>query len=178
MPPGAIAGCVMRTRHVLIVLLACAAIVVGPAVAVAAAQEAVFLVRHAERLDDSNDSPLSAQGRTRAARLAQMLRDARITAIYVTEFQRTAQTAQPLADLLKLPLIKMPAADPGALVTRLRASDALTRALVVSHSDRLPILLHDLGVPEVTIAAAEYDDLFIVVPGDRPSRSILMRLRY
>ncbi len=107
-----------------------------------------------------------------------MLRDARVTAIYVTEFQRTAQTAQPLADLLKLPLIKTPAADPGAVIARLRASDPHTRALVVSHSDRLPILLHDLGAPEVTIAAAEYDDLFVVVPGDRPGTSIAMRLRY
>ena len=168
----------MRSKQVLIFLLACAALGIGPGVATATAQEVVFLVRHAERLDASNDSPLSAEGRARAARLAQMLRDARINGIYVTEFQRTAQTAQPLADLLKVPLIRMPAADSGALVGRLRASDARARVLVVSHSDRLPILLRDLAAAEVTIPAAEYDDLFVVVPGDRPSTSLVMRLRY
>lgn len=168
----------MRSKQLVVAVLACAAIAIGPGVAAVTAQEVVFLVRHAERLDSSDDSPLSAEGRERAARLAQMLRDAHITAIYVTQFQRTAQTAQPLADLLKLPLMKMPAADPRALVTRLRGSDAHTRALVVSHSDRLPSLLRDLGGTEVSIPAAEYDDLFVVVPGDRPSTSIVMRLRY
>jgi broad specificity phosphatase PhoE len=168
-----------RYRVILAAVLTGAAMAVG-GVTPATAQEVVYLVRHAERLDSSTDSPLSAEGRARATRLAQMLRDARITAIYVTEFQRTAQTAQPLADLLKLPLTKTPAADPGALISRLGASsDPHARVLVVSHSDRLPILLHDLGyAPEVTIAATEYDDLFVVVPGDRPSTSVVMRLRY
>jgi broad specificity phosphatase PhoE len=168
----------MRSKQVLIVFLACAALGIGPGAATATAQEAVFLVRHAERLDASDDSPLSAEGRARAARLAQMLRDARITAIYVTQFQRTAQTARPLADLLKVPLTRMPAADPGALVRRLRASESRARVLVVSHSDRLPILLRDLAAAEVTIPAAQYDDLFVVVPSDRPGTSLVMRLRY
>ena len=83
-----------------------------------------------------------------------------------------------LADLLALPLIKTPAGDPAALVTRLRASGTHARALVVSHSDRLPILLNDLAAANVTIAAAEYDNLFVVMPGGRPSTSIVMRLRY
>jgi broad specificity phosphatase PhoE len=168
-----------RYRVILTAVLTSAALAVGGGVTPATAQEVVYLVRHAERLDSSTDSPLSAEGRARATRLAQMLRDAGITAIYVTEFQRTAQTAQPLADLLKLPLIKTPATDPDALISRLRSSDSRARVLVVSHSDRLPVLLHDLGyAPEMTIAATEYDDLFVVVPGDRPGTSIVMRLRY
>ena len=174
-------ACDWRTarRMVLVVSLAWATLTIGPGVTRAAAQEIVFLVRHAERLDSSTDSPLSAEGRARAARLAQMLRDARITAIYVTEFQRTAETAKPLADLLKVPLIKTPAADPGALISKLRSSDPRARILVVSHSDRLPILLQDLGYPQgVTIPPSEYDDLFVVVPGDRPTTSVVARLRY
>ena len=65
----------------LLKVLVCTAIVVatvasGPAARAAAAQEAIYIVRHAERLDDSRDSVLSAAGRTRAARLAEMLADA------------------------------------------------------------------------------------------------------
>ncbi len=164
-------------RAVLGALVICVVVVAAPMAA--AAQEAVFLVRHAERQDNSTDSPLSADGRARAARLAQVLRDAHITAIYVTEFQRTAETAQPLADLLKLPLLRTRAADPGALITKLRTSDPRARVLVVTHSDRMPILLHDLGyAQDVTIPATQYDDLFVVVPGDRPSASAVVRLHY
>ncbi len=160
-------------------IFSCAMLVVGPGLSSAHAQEAIFVVRHAERLDSSSDSPLSAEGRVRAARLAQLLRDAGITAIYVSEFRRTAQTAQPLADLLKLPLVKTPAADEPALLSKLRASGPRARVLVVSHSDRMPALLHDLRDPhDVTIAANQYDDVFLVVPRDSPGASLVMRLHY
>ncbi len=166
-------------RLALAVVLVSAPAVLGPSVASAAAQEAVFLVRHAERLDNSSDSPLSTEGRARAERLAQALRDARITTVYVTEFRRTADTARPLADLLKLPLVTTPAADPAALVSKLRASDPHARVLVVSHSDRLPVLLRDLGYTEsVTIGANQYDDLFVVLPRARPAAPVVIRLRY
>ena len=47
--------------QLLVALLAGAVgIAAGPWVVPASAQEAVFVVRHAERLDDSGDSPLSA----------------------------------------------------------------------------------------------------------------------
>jgi broad specificity phosphatase PhoE len=154
------------------------ALAVPPAVASLAAQEAVFLVRHAERQDDSLDSALSAEGRTRAAKLAALLRDARITAIFVTEYQRTAETAKPIADLLGVPVQRIPAADTEALVAKLRAPGAHDRVLVVSHSDKLPILLKQLGYPqEVTIAREEYDNLFIVVPVEK-SAPVVARLRF
>ncbi len=169
-------------RHVRLTtagIVACALLACGPALSSSRAQEAIFVVRHAERLDDSRDSPLSPEGRARAERLAQMLRDAGITAIYVSEFQRTAQTAQPLADLLKLPLVKTPATDEPALLSKMRASGPRARVLVVSHSDRMPALLHDLGDPhDVTIAANQYDDVFLVGPRDSPGASLVMRLHY
>ncbi len=159
--------------------LACMLFALGPGTLPAAGQEAVFLVRHAERLDNSNDSPLSAEGRARANRLAQMLRDARITAIYTTEFQRTAQTAQPLADLLKLPLTKVPAADSVGLVAKLRSSAPHARILVVTHSDRLPAVLRDLGYTEpVSIGPNQYDDVFLVLPRERSTPPAVIRLHY
>ena len=70
--------------------------------AAVAAQEAVFVVRHAERADTSADSVLSPAGEFRAQRLGAMLRDAGITRIYTTNVRRTVQTAAPLAAALRL----------------------------------------------------------------------------
>ena len=66
-------------------------------------------MRHAERLDDTTDAPLSADGAARAARLGRMLRDAGITAVFATQYRRTIDTARPLADALGLPVTSVTA---------------------------------------------------------------------
>ena len=65
----------------------------------AAAQRAVFVVRHAEKQSESNEPgvPLSEAGRARANKLAALLKSAGVTAIYSTDFVRTLETAEPLA---------------------------------------------------------------------------------
>ena len=75
----------------------------------------MFLVRHAERADNSKDSPLSASGTERAARLAAMLEDAGITAIYTTEYRRTKETAAPLGRAVHVAPVVVSAADGDAL---------------------------------------------------------------
>ena len=144
----------------------------------ASAQEAIFVVRHAERLDGSTDSPLSAEGQARAARLADQLRDARITAVFATQYVRTADTAKALADRLGLTLQRVPAAQTADLITKLRALGPNARALVVGHSDTVPKILTALGsTASVTIASDEYDNLFIVLPHGAAPPTVL-RLRY
>jgi broad specificity phosphatase PhoE len=150
----------------------------GPFVRGAAAQEAIYVVRHAERVDDEKLSLLSPEGHARAARLAGMLRDAGITHVFVSEYERTAQTAAPLAERLGLTPAVVRADDMGALLERLRATGPKARVLAAGHSDTVPALLKALGCAEpVTIAKAEYDNLFLVIPGDQSS-PLLLRLRY
>ncbi len=140
--------------------------------AVASAQKLVFVVRHAERADASSgqmqmqaDPPLSPAGEERAAKLAAMLKDARVQAIFVTEYRRTQDTAKPLAAKLGQEPRKYAASDTNGLVRELRGRHADDIVLVVGHSNTLPALIKMLGGGDVSIADNEYDSLFIIVPG-------------
>ncbi len=135
------------------------------------AQKLVFIVRHAERADSATpqmqgpaDPPLSTRGEARAAKLAEMLGNAGISAIYATEFRRTQDTAKPLAAKLGVTIEQYPSGDTGALIKKMRGSHANDIVLVVGHSNTVPAIIKALGGPEVTIAESDYDNLFIVVP--------------
>ena len=58
----------------------------------AAAQEVVYVVRHAEQVADVEDPPLSEEGRARARMLREFFRDAGLTAVYATDLRRTSET--------------------------------------------------------------------------------------
>lgn len=147
------------------------------AVAAAPAQT-ILLVRHAERADAGGeaqtDPGLSAAGRARAVALAELLRAAKISAIYVTEYRRTQETAQPLAEKLALQPIVLPAKEIAQLVSKLR--EATGHVLVVGHSNTLPEIVRALGITTpLTLGEKDYDDLFIVRGGPEPD---LLRLHY
>jgi broad specificity phosphatase PhoE len=101
---------------------------------VAYAQRAVLLVRHADRLDQSEDSPLSPAGEERAQRLAGLLKDVGITAIYTSQFQRTMKTAEPLARALKISPVSLPAADREGLFKRIQTEHREDVVLIVGHN--------------------------------------------
>ena len=106
------------------------------------------------------------------------MRDARITAIFVTQFVRTADTAKPLADRLGLPPQRVPAVQTLDLITKMRALGPHARVLVVGHSDTVAKILSGLGWTEpVTIARDEYDNLFVVLPRAATAPTVV-RLRY
>ncbi|MEP6955937.1 MAG: histidine phosphatase family protein [Chthoniobacterales bacterium] len=135
------------------------------------AQSTTFLVRHAEKADvgagDPKDPALSAVGRARAESLADILKDAGITAVFATEFQRTRQTAEPLAQAAKLQVTTVPAADSAELVAQLKNTRG--NALVVAHSNTLPEILQALGTPlSVVLTENDYDNLFIFTTGTPP----------
>jgi broad specificity phosphatase PhoE len=141
----------------------------------AAAQSTIFIVRHAERAENGGTDPdLSDLGRTRAATLANMLKDAGISAIYVTELKRTQQTAAPLAKMLHLDLTIVPAKDSPALLAKVRNSTG--NLLVVGHSNTIPDLIKGFGIATpINIAENDYDNLFVLMREERPR---LIHLHY
>ena len=150
--------------------------------AVTLAQHPVFVVRHAERADAgtatgtnmANDPELSDAGKARAQSLATLLKDAGVTAIYVTEFKRTQQTAEPLAAALGIQPTVVSAKDAASIVEKVRAGKGA--ALIVGHSNTVPDVLARLGIANPPkLGDADYDNLFVVAGGDKPS---LIRLHY
>lgn len=126
----------------------------------------VYLVRHAEKVNDgSRDPALSETGVARAARLARMLRDESIAAVYCTPTTRSRETGRPMARLAGIDVAEYAPMDAAGLAARIRSEQAGGRALVVAHSNTVPMILAALGGPTIPDLneADEYDRLFVVV---------------
>lgn len=142
------------------------------------AQRMVILTRHAERADGaatmgSSDPKLSAAGTERAAKLAAMLSDANIGAIFTTEYTRTKDTAAPLALKIKVTSEVVSASQMDALIAKIKSLPEAT-VFVVGHSNTVPMIIKALGGPDVSIGDNEYDNLFFFVPATKT----LTRVRY
>jgi broad specificity phosphatase PhoE len=138
----------------------------------------VVLVRHSEKAAPTGDPPLAAAGVERAKELARVLADANVQVIYVTEFLRTQQTAEPLTTALGVkPVVVETGAKYAAQMADLVRRHPGETLLIVGHSNTIGEVMRQLGIANPpTIADTEYDDLFICTVGDGPAR--LMRLRY
>jgi len=142
------------------------------------AQQAVYLLRHAERLPGGQDG-LTDEGKEHAKALVRLMRNAKIKAIYTSEFERTKQTAKPLADSLGLTIIPLPHDQPGHTFNAIRADHPHDVVLVVGHSGSVPAMIK-LWDPSLIVSideATEFDRLFFLVPAGT-NQAGLGRFRY
>jgi phosphohistidine phosphatase SixA len=122
----------------------------------------IFFVRHADKVSEEVDAPLSEAGRWRAECLANTLADAQIQQIFTSDLQRTQQTAAPLAEKLRLKPVAIPLSMLDELIEAVRSSTA-ANILVVWHDATLPKVMRALGAPAIKpIAHTEYDRFFIL----------------
>lgn len=176
-----------RFWQLAVVLLAqaCAAPQATRIAPVSVAGTTVVLVRHAEKsTDDPRDPSLSAIGEQRARDLSAVLKDAGVTDVYVTQYKRTRQTADPLAQASGISILERPIdATNSATYAQDLAHEILTRSagksvLVVGHSNTVPDIVKALSgsaVPPLT--DAEYDHIYIVtIPAAGSPR--VMQLRF
>jgi broad specificity phosphatase PhoE len=144
----------------------------------ASAQESVIVVRHAERADGSNDSPLSPAGLRRAERLATVLKDTKLVGIFTSTLQRTIQTAKPTAAAQRVKPIALKTDDLDGLVRAVASVDPNGHVLIVGHSNTIPQILRRFGVAElVTVADDDFANIFVVVHQEAAVPQ-LIRLRY
>lgn len=154
-----------------------AMLVTGGLIVPGLAQQTIILLRHAEQTPTGGmmdgDPPLNETGARRAEALASALKDAGVRAIYVSQYARAQQTAEPLARALGVKPEVVAKDDLKALTERLKSHEGQGAVLVVGHSDTIPALLKAWGYPQpVTIEKTEFNSLWFVV--SRPDGSPLV----
>ncbi len=160
------------SRVVLFLLLA---LVVPPEAEAQGETTVVYLVRHAEKVDDSADPPLSPEGEARAMLLAMMLSDAGITRVMSSDYIRTRRTAQPVAGSLGLSVEIYDPRDLPGLVEMIQKYPG--RYLISGHSNTTPAMVELLGGDpgEPIREADEYDRLYVVTLDDDGTSTVLLR---
>ena len=144
----------------------------------AAAQEptVVILTRHAEKAGDRGDDPaLSRAGRARARALVRALAHERIDAVITTQYRRTRETAEPLAQARHL-APEVVDVHRGDYVRRIaesiRSHHAGQGVLVVAHAESVARIIAALGGPRLPdLCDWQFGDLYTLVlrPGHTPS---------
>ena len=158
-------------------LVVLALVLMGAAPSPAAPSTVVLLVRHAERAPGTGDVPISEAGQARAAALAEVGKVAGVSAVITTQFQRTQQTAAPLATALSLaPTVIAATADPAKHASDVAAAvraQAGKTVLAVGHSTTSPGIVAALGGPRFKdFCEPEYDNLIVMVLDEGGARTV------
>jgi len=122
----------------------------------------IYLIRHAEKADNSKDPELSAAGTTRAQKWAQYFKDKPIDYFFVTQYQRTVLTAWPIAEAQDKHLFQ--AYDPTLPLMGLANKYRGKTLLITGHSNTIPAAINELLGSEVyqDIPETEFGNLYII----------------
>lgn len=138
----------------------------------------ILLVRHAD-IDlpaASQDPPLSEAGRRRAEALAHVVGAAGVATVFTSHLRRTKETVEPTLKVLGIGAAQMPAA--AVVARKARAGELGAVVLIAGHSDTVPEVIAELGVPSPpVIGHTEFDNLFVVTLTE-PTGASLLALKY
>lgn len=122
--------------------------------------QTIYVFRHAEKVANKPDPELSEKGQQRATNLAKVLSKATIERIYATKYQRTQQTAAPLAKQLSQTLSTYAAGDSVGLIEAVRGLGQTS--LIIGHSNTVPDIVRAAGGNAPELSEQDYGDLFVV----------------
>lgn len=121
-----------------------------------------YVVRHADRLNNTDGSPLSPTGHARAAILRDTLQSKGIDSIFTSTYLRTQQTAQPLATATGLNMVIYLKDTTDGLIKRLKKINGKD-VLVVGHTDNVPAIVLGLSGQQVPpITGDDFDNFYII----------------
>ncbi len=141
------------------------------------AQEAVYVIRHAEKELSGDDPSITEAGKLRAAAWADMLQHAALDVVFTSDAKRTQQTGAIIASKLGLPTNSVHRSDTTGLIDTLGFDHEQDTVLVVGHAETIPSILEGLGTFEdVDVDQDDFANLFVLLnPGaDEPK---LIRIR-
>jgi phosphohistidine phosphatase SixA len=141
----------------------------------AAEQKPVFVVRHLQKAA-GDDPSLTPEGAAAALRLADLLEDDGITAIFATPTRRAMETAQPLANRLGIAVTAYDPRQPETLATAVAAAPGAV--LVVGHSNTV----HDLvgrfgGTAPPPLSEEDYGTVWVVLSETGATRTLPLEPR-
>ena len=150
-------------RGIIGIIAVIANLMLGLAAVPAGAADTVYVMRHLHKAA-GDDPPLTAEGANLARLLAGQLGGVGIEAVFATKTRRATQTAEPLADSLKLPITTYEPRDVPGLVAAVQAVRG--NVLVVGHSNTVPDIVAALGGtrPE-PISETEYGTIYVIKAG-------------
>ena len=126
-----------------------------------AAQESftVYVTRHADK-NSGKDPSLSSHGQERAVALSRwLLRQAdKPEMVFSTDYNRTRQTAEPISNALGIETQLYQPSASSELVEQLL--EEKKSALVIGHSNTVPMLVYMLGGQSESISESEYGTVF------------------
>jgi len=142
-----------------------------------------YLVRHGEKLNNSDTSSLSGDGWDRAYALRDTLLNDEINYIFVSDKKRTQQTATPLATAISknFEIFSLTNAGTQSLITRLKSYNGQSRILVVGHTSTIPKIIDSLmkSPQHVVIPEDSFNRMYVVrIIHQNPVRRTLTVLRY
>lgn len=165
--------------HILRSSLACCLLMLSLVPTVSTAQDltTVILIRHAEK-QDSDNPPLSKAGRQRAKKLAEMLSQTDVTAIYATPYKRTEQTIRPLAKQKELDIISYDPFNKSFIDSMLVKRKGGT-VVICGHSNTTPLLANLLLGEQrfEQFDESDYGNILILTIAEKGNAKAL-RLRY
>lgn len=137
----------------------------------------VVVVRHAEKRDSTDQSPLTLVGECRAETLARMLGPSDISVVMASALPRTQQTIDNYAASSTPPLVPQIYETPASAVESIRTQHKGKKVLVASHSGLVEQIVEGLGAPRPEPIGDQFHNAFVVfIP--RIGRVAVLRTRY
>lgn len=143
----------------------------------------IMLIRHAEKANESVDSPLSDDGAKRALNLISVCENSHIKFIYSSQFKRNLDTVKLLSEKINTPIVikevnlDEPKVYAENLTKEILANHLGQNILIVSHSNTIPLLIENLIGKKLEIKKVEYSDFYIVSIRNNGEKSFL-KLQY
>ena len=120
----------------------------------------IYVTRHMRKAE-GEDPSLSAQGAAEAVRLAELLKDRAIAAVFVTPTKRSRETGDPVARATGARIETYDPRDNEALARR--AAAIAGSILIVGHSNTVPAIVAAVGgTPPAAMTEEDYGRIFAV----------------